>query len=44
MSFVVIFKSSTGKLVIRTAEGYTEAKEVQDNLATWGVSSEIRGM
>ena len=44
MSFAIIFKSSTGKLVIKTAEGYTEAKEVQDNLAALGISSEIHGM
>ena len=44
MSFAIIFKSSTGNLVIRTAEGYTEAREVQDNLAAHGISSELRGM
>ena len=44
MSFAIIFKSSTGKLVIKTTEGYTEAKEVQDNLAARGISSEIHGM
>ena len=44
MSFAIIFKSSTGKLVIRTADSYTEAKEAQDNLAARGISSEIHGM
>ena len=44
MSFAIIFKSSTGKLVIRTADSYTEAKEVQDNLVTQGVSSDMYGM
>ena len=44
MSFAIIFKSSTGKLVIKTADSYTEAKEVQDSLAAQGVSSEIHGM
>ena len=44
MSFAIIFKSSTGKLVIRTADSYAEAKEVQDNLVTQGVSSDMYGM
>ena len=44
MSFAIIFKNAIGNLVIRTAEGYTEAREVQDNLAAHGISSELRGM
>lgn len=44
MSFAIIFRNSTNKLVIKTVDNYTEAKEVQDSLAAQGVSSEIHGM
>lgn len=44
MSFAIIFRNSTNKLVIKTVDNYTEAKEVQDSLAAQGVSSEIQGI
>ena len=44
MSFAIIFTSSTGKLRIKILDNYIKAKEVQDTLATWGVSSELRGV
>lgn len=44
MSFAIIFKSSTGKLVIKPVDTYTQAVTVQDTLAAQGISSEIHGM
>ena len=44
MSFAIIFRSSSNKLVIKTVDTYEEAAQVQNNLIAQGISSEIHGM
>lgn len=41
MSFAIIFKASTGKLVHKPCETYTEAVELQQRLVNAGVSADL---